>query len=153
MNSFRGLLLPGLGPGMAAACARVFGERWKGLQRAWETGPPFACLCESGGGRSTAGRAPALLPVSLVTFSFLPPRPLASTVNDKLELQECLEHGRIAKVSPAPEPSAGQGARGGGRGQDGAEPPPGPCPARPLRLWVCLAWGCDFGDHVGHSHS
>ena len=28
------------------------------------------------------------------------PRPLASTVNDKLELQECLEHGRIAKVSP-----------------------------------------------------
>lgn len=26
-------------------------------------------------------------------------RPLASTVNDKLELQECLEHGRIAKVS------------------------------------------------------
>lgn len=29
----------------------------------------------------------------------LPPRPLASTVNDKLELQECLEHGRIAKVS------------------------------------------------------
>lgn len=30
-----------------------------------------------------------------------PPRPLASTVNDKLELQECLEHGRIAKVSGA----------------------------------------------------
>lgn len=29
----------------------------------------------------------------------LPSRPLASTVNDKLELQECLEHGRIAKVS------------------------------------------------------
>ncbi|KFP00182.1 DNA (cytosine-5)-methyltransferase 3A, partial [Calypte anna] len=28
-----------------------------------------------------------------------PPRPLASTVNDKLELQECLEHGRIAKFS------------------------------------------------------
>lgn len=28
-----------------------------------------------------------------------PSRPLASTVNDKLELQECLEHGRIAKVS------------------------------------------------------
>ncbi|MBV99964.1 DNA (cytosine-5)-methyltransferase 3A, partial [Eschrichtius robustus] len=28
-------------------------------------------------------------------------RPLASTVNDKLELQECLEHGRIAKVSPS----------------------------------------------------
>uniref|UniRef100_A0A8D0H9Q5 DNA (cytosine-5-)-methyltransferase n=1 Tax=Sphenodon punctatus TaxID=8508 RepID=A0A8D0H9Q5_SPHPU len=27
------------------------------------------------------------------------PRPLASTVNDKLELQECLEHGRIAKFS------------------------------------------------------
>lgn len=27
-----------------------------------------------------------------------PSRPLASTVNDKLELQECLEHGRIAKV-------------------------------------------------------
>ncbi|NWX28387.1 DNM3A methyltransferase, partial [Notiomystis cincta] len=26
-------------------------------------------------------------------------RPLASTVNDKLELQECLEHGRIAKFS------------------------------------------------------
>ena len=42
---------------------------------------------------------------------FLPPRPLASTVNDKLELQECLEHGRIAKVSPlAPKPSAGGGA-------------------------------------------
>lgn len=30
-----------------------------------------------------------------------PHRPLASTVNDKLELQECLEHGRIAKVSAA----------------------------------------------------
>ena len=30
---------------------------------------------------------------------FLPPRPLASTVNDKLELQECLEHGWIAKFS------------------------------------------------------
>lgn len=42
--------------------------------------------------------APVLL-VSVVTFSLLPPRPLASTVNDKLELQECLEHGRIAKVS------------------------------------------------------
>uniref|UniRef100_A0A8C0VFR5 Uncharacterized protein n=1 Tax=Cyanistes caeruleus TaxID=156563 RepID=A0A8C0VFR5_CYACU len=26
-------------------------------------------------------------------------RPLASTVSDKLELQECLEHGRIAKFS------------------------------------------------------
>uniref|UniRef100_A0A2K5F5Y2 Uncharacterized protein n=1 Tax=Aotus nancymaae TaxID=37293 RepID=A0A2K5F5Y2_AOTNA len=26
-------------------------------------------------------------------------RPLASTVNDKLELQECLEHGRLAKFS------------------------------------------------------
>lgn len=45
-----------------------------------------------------AGCVPVL--VSVVTFSFLLPRPLASTVNDKLELQECLEHGRIAKVSP-----------------------------------------------------
>lgn len=35
------------------------------------------------------------------------PRPLASTVNDKLELQECLEHGRIAKVSPGTRDAAG----------------------------------------------
>ena len=62
------------------------------------------------------GCAPAPLLVSVVTFSFLPPRPLASTVNDKLELQECLEHGRIAKVSPAPEPSAGGAGAGLGVG-------------------------------------
>lgn len=40
-----------------------------------------------------------LLPPHSIPTSVLP-RPLASTVNDKLELQECLEHGRIAKVSP-----------------------------------------------------
>ena len=38
-------------------------------------------------------------------------RPLASTVNDKLELRECLEHGRIAKVSLSAQDS------GGGSGQ------------------------------------
>lgn len=98
------------------------------------------------------GCAPAPLLVSVITFSFLPPRPLASTVNDKLELQECLEHGRIAKVSPAPEPSAG--GAGAGLGVGGAEQPPRLCPTHPLGLWVCLAWGMRWlGGHVGHSHS
>lgn len=35
----------------------------------------------------------------MLLWCLLLSRPLASTVNDKLELQECLEHGRIAKVS------------------------------------------------------
>ena len=35
-------------------------------------------------------------------------KPLASTVNDKLELQECLEHGRIAKVSLSTQDNGGR---------------------------------------------
>lgn len=78
------------------------GVRFEGLTARWETGPPFAHLCEAGGCWSALPGmyVPAHLLDSVVTFSFLLPRPLASTVNDKLELQECLEHGRIAKVSP-----------------------------------------------------
>lgn len=39
------------------------------------------------------------------TFSsllvFVTGRPLAPMTNDKLDLQECLEHGRVAKVTPS----------------------------------------------------
>lgn len=78
-----------------------------------------------------AGCVPGVLLVSAVTFSLLPPRPLASTVNDKLELQECLEHGRIAKVSPRAK-ALYCGVRGKGRGQDELEQPPGLHPTCPL---------------------
>lgn len=103
-------------PWVAAVCVRMFGGNLKGVQHVGETGSSFAYLRESDGCRvSAAGCVPALLQVSVVTFSFLPPRPLASTVNDKLELQECLEHGRIAKVSPSVRALLGVGARTGGR--------------------------------------
>lgn len=49
-------------------------------------------------GAAAWGQGDLALPPHTVPLS--PSRPLASTVNDKLELQECLEHGRIAKVSP-----------------------------------------------------
>lgn len=77
-------------------CVHVFWGSLKGFQQVWET-DPLLLTCVS---QMAAGCVP-VLPVSVVTFSLLPPRPLASTVNDKLELQECLEHGRIAKVSPS----------------------------------------------------
>lgn len=85
---------------------------------------PFARLCESDGCWVSSARCvPALLLGFIVTFSFLPPRPLASTVNDKLELQECLEHGRIAKVRPRQGPLLG--GREKGRERDAGEQPPG----------------------------
>lgn len=49
------------------------------------------------------------------------PRPLASTVNDKLELQECLEHGRIAKVSPGRWDAAGGSGDGVVEGGGGVQ--------------------------------
>lgn len=104
----------------------IFSEEagFEGLTARWETGPPFAPLCESDGcWVSTAGCVPAHLLDSVVTFSSLLPRPLASTVNDKLELQECLEHGRIAKVSPRQRPLLG--GREKGRGRNAVEQPPG----------------------------
>lgn len=55
-------------------------------------------------------------------------------MNDKLELQECLEHGRIAKVSPS---VSSVGGRGKDRGQDEVELPPGMCLAFPLGLCGC----------------
>lgn len=73
-----------------------------GVGRAYNKGgdrTPFARLCESDGCWVSTARCVLVLLGSVVTSFFLPPRPLASTVNDKLELQECLEHGRIAKVS------------------------------------------------------
>lgn len=45
----------------------------------------------------------------MLLWCLLLSRPLASTVNDKLELQECLEHGRIAKVSLSTEDSVSGG--------------------------------------------
>lgn len=56
-----------------------------------------------------------VFPCSLLPRCLLLPRPLASTVNDKLELQECLEHGRIAKVSLSTQDTVGVGGGVDGR--------------------------------------
>lgn len=76
-------------------------------------------------GAAAWGQGDLALPPHTVPLS--PSRPLASTVNDKLELQECLEHGRIAKVSPGGGHGGGSSpcqdpwvaGRGAGRGAGG----------------------------------
>lgn len=71
-----------------------------------------------------------------------PPRPLASTVNDKLELQECLEHGRIAKVSP------GWVVRGAWRGRRGIPALPAAVPGS-LGHRVGVSGGISSGSRGG----
>lgn len=98
---------------MAAVCVPVFGGRLKGVTTCVGDISPLFLLRVNHGRQARPRCSPGLWRYLL----FLPPRPLASTVNDKLELQECLEHGRIAKVSPlAPKLSAGGGGREKGRG-------------------------------------
>lgn len=82
-------------------CVCVLGSLKRVMMGAADNGIPLPLRVSPGGRAHTAGHNPPPPLADLCRhLLFLPPRPLASTVNDKLELQECLEHGRIAKVSP-----------------------------------------------------
>lgn len=104
------------------------------------------CVRERKGERKSqvaAGCIPTLVVSVVTSFSLLPPRPLASTVNDKLELQECLEHGRIAKVRPSVRAlcwGAGRGQRAGGA----RTAPRAVTLLPPGALWEQLPWRRPF---------
>lgn len=117
-------------------CVCVLGSLKGVMMGAADSGTPLPLRVSPAGRAHTAGHSPPPPAPDLCRhLLFLPPRPLASTVNDKLELQECLEHGRIAKVSPG----ARALSRLGGR-EKAREGRPSPS-----TLQACVRSGC--GEH------